>query len=59
MHRAPWPNTSTSAPQPRQITSVSWADSSRASTTRSMPSFAASRAPDRVCRLICVLAWRG
>ena len=59
MHRAPWPNTSTSDPQPRQMVSTSRLGSSRASTTRSMPSSAASRAPDRVCRLICVLAWRG
>ena len=56
MHSAPWAKTSTSAPQERQMMSVSRAESSLASTTRSMPSSAASFAPDRVCRLIWVLA---
>ena len=59
MHSAPWPKISTSALQPAQISRTSSRLSSRASTTRSMPSAAASLAPPRVNRLICVLAWRG
>ena len=59
MHSAPWPKTSISALHPAHISATSSRFSSRASTTRSMPSWAAAFAPPRVKRLICVLAWRG
>ena len=59
MQRAPWTKVSTSTGQARQISATSAPDSSRATTTRVHPAWAASRAPPEVKRLIWVLAWRG
>ena len=56
MQSAPWAKASTSAGQVSQMVRVSSAEHSRASTTRSQPSAAASRAPPEVKRLIRVLA---
>ena len=56
MHSAPWAKTSTWAGQFRMIASVSPREHSRAMTTRSQPSRAASQAPPEVKMLIWVLA---
>jgi len=59
MHRAPWTKASSSTSVPARMAAISFKDSSRASTTRAMPSSSASRTPAGEWRLIWVEAWRG
>ena len=59
MHSAPWTKTSSSMGLSRHSSAISLRDSSRASTTRLTPRRAASRTPESVWMLICVLACSG
>ena len=59
MHRAPWTKTSRAAVVWRPIAAICSSDSSRASTTRSMPSGSAPRMHSALVSVICVEACSG